>query len=165
MKELKMKNCKTCGKELDKSTKVCPACGKDQRNFFKKHKILTAVLAVIVIAFAFGSSNDNSTETSKVTPTNNTTTEEKVAKYEFTQEPEMVHENYTNKIVGIIKNNTSNDKSYIQVTFTLYDADGNNIGTAIDNTNNLKADGTWKFEAIILEDNVATFELDEVSGF
>ena len=87
-------------------------------------------------------------------------------KYEFIEEPALSTNEYGNQIiVGVIKNNTSVDKDYIQVSFTLYDADGNNIGTAWTNTNNLKAGGTWKFEAGILEDNVESFELDEVTGF
>ena len=64
-----------------------------------------------------------------------------------------------------ISNNSGSDKGYIQISFTLYDADGNNIGTALANTNNLKDGGTWKFEAIALENDVKSFELDEVSGF
>ena len=87
-------------------------------------------------------------------------------KYEFIEEPTLSTNEYGNQIiVGVIKNNTNIDKGYIQVSFTLYDADGNNIGTAWTNTNNLKAGGTWKFEAGILEDNVESFELDEVTGF
>lgn len=69
------------------------------------------------------------------------------------------------KLQDIIKNNSGSDKGYIQISFTLYDADGNNIGTALANTNNLKDGGTWKFEAIALENDVKSFELDEVSGF
>ena len=87
-------------------------------------------------------------------------------KYEFIEEPTLSTNEYGNQIiVGVIKNNTSVDKDYIQVSFTLYDANGNNIGTAWTNTNNLKAGGTWKFEAMISEDEMATFELDEVTGF
>ena len=87
-------------------------------------------------------------------------------KYEFIEEPTLSTNEYGNQIiVGVIKNNTSVDKDYIQVSFTLYDANGNNIGTAWTNTNNLKAGGTWKFEAMISEDGMATFELDEVTGF
>ena len=87
-------------------------------------------------------------------------------KYEFIEEPTLSTNEYGNQIiVGVIKNNTSVDKDYIQVSFTLYDANGNNIGTAWTNTNNLKAGGTWKFEAGILEDNVESFEIDEVTGF
>ena len=47
----KIKHCKSCSKELDKSAKICPSCGKDQRNFFRKHKILTTILVIIVCGF------------------------------------------------------------------------------------------------------------------
>ena len=77
----------------------------------------------------------------------------------------MVEKDYSTYIVGTIKNNSGMEKGYIEVTFTLYDADGNNIGTALANTNNLKDGGTWKFEAIVLEDNVASFELNEITGY
>ncbi|MDQ7094285.1 zinc ribbon domain-containing protein [Desulfosporosinus sp. PR] len=44
-----MVNCKACGKEIAKGVKKCPHCGKDQRNFFGRHKILTGIVALIVI--------------------------------------------------------------------------------------------------------------------
>lgn len=42
-------SCKACGKEIAKGVKKCPNCGKDQRNFFMRHKIITFILAVVVI--------------------------------------------------------------------------------------------------------------------
>lgn len=42
-------NCKACGKEIAKGVKKCPHCGKDQRNFFGRHKILTTIIALVVI--------------------------------------------------------------------------------------------------------------------
>lgn len=48
-KERKIKQCKSCGKELDKSAKTCPSCGKDQRGFFGRHKILTGLLVIIIV--------------------------------------------------------------------------------------------------------------------
>lgn len=56
-----MKNCKECGTEISGSAKVCPKCGKDQRNFFQKHVVLTIILVVIVLGIAFGGSGDNNT--------------------------------------------------------------------------------------------------------
>jgi hypothetical protein len=41
--------CKACGREIAKGVKKCPHCGKDQRNFFMKHKIITGILALIII--------------------------------------------------------------------------------------------------------------------
>lgn len=45
----KLVPCKACGQEIAKSVKKCPNCGKDQRNFFMRHKIITFILAVVVI--------------------------------------------------------------------------------------------------------------------
>lgn len=59
----KLTNCKACGKELAKGVKKCLSCGKDQRNFFMKHKILTGVL-VLVIMGSIGSNNGDNTNSS-----------------------------------------------------------------------------------------------------
>ena len=72
---------------------------------------------------------------------------------------------FTNYITGILKNNTNKDYEYLQLSFTLYDADGNVVDTAFTNVNNLKAGGTWKFEAMFFEENVASWELDEITGW
>lgn len=70
------------------------------------------------------------------------------------------------KFNGTIKNNTDKDLEYVEINIVLYDKDNAQIGTALDNTNNLKAGGTWKFEAITL-DNVTEFDHYEyeLSGF
>ncbi|AXV63765.1 DUF4352 domain-containing protein, partial [Bacillus subtilis] len=41
----KLTHCKACGQEIAKGVKKCPNCGKDQRNFFMRHKIITIILA------------------------------------------------------------------------------------------------------------------------
>ena len=51
-------------------------------------------------------------------------------------------------IEGIVTNNKSKDYSYVQIEFVCYDKDGNNLGTAIDNTNNLLGNETWKYKAM-----------------
>ena len=119
------------------------------------------VVIVILCAACSGSNSTNNVPSSD----QESSTEKSEAQYEFTEKPKLVYKDYTNKIVGIIKNNSGSDKGYIQISFTLYDADGNNIGSTLANTNNLKNGGTWKFEAIVLEDGVKSFELDEVTGF
>ena len=37
-------------KSSGKRYKICPSCGKDNRNFFKKHKILTFFIAFFILA-------------------------------------------------------------------------------------------------------------------
>ena len=63
----KLTNCKACGKEIAKGVKKCPHCGKDQRNWFMKHWVITFILAVVVIgmisSLGGGGSNDNNTKT------------------------------------------------------------------------------------------------------
>lgn len=58
-----MKKCKSCQKEIDPKATKCPHCQSDQRNWFMKHKITTAILVIIVIAMASsgGKGTTNST--------------------------------------------------------------------------------------------------------
>lgn len=72
---------------------------------------------------------------------------------------------FANYITGIVQNNTDKDYDYLQISFTLYDEQGNVIDTAFTNVNNIKAGGTWKFEAMFFEENVASWELDEITGW
>lgn len=78
-----LKICKECGTEVS-SKGVCPKCGKDQRNFFVKHKFITFLLVVIVLGVivgASGSENNSNPITPVVanatTQNNNSKTEEK----------------------------------------------------------------------------------------
>lgn len=69
----KMTNCKACGKEIAKGAKMCPHCGKDQRNFFMKHKIITIILALAIlggIGSAIGDKKDQPTKVAETTSTN-----------------------------------------------------------------------------------------------
>jgi len=53
-------------------------------------------------------------------------------------------------IEGVCENNGSKDYDYLQVEFICYDSEGNNLGTAIDNTNNLLSGQKWKYKAMSL---------------
>lgn len=71
-------------------------------------------------------------------------------------------------IEGTIKNNTNDDYSYVQVSFNLFDAEGNQIGTAWTNISHLKANGTWKYKAsaLIDDDNkIYRYELAKITGW
>lgn len=80
-------NCKACGKEIAKGVKKCVHCGKDQRNFFMKHKIISGILVLALlgaIVSALGNDepkkvagNDKATSTSS--NTDNKSTEKKTA--------------------------------------------------------------------------------------
>lgn len=61
-------------------------------------------------------------------------------------------------IEGICTNGSSKDYDYLQVEFICYDVDGNNLGTAMDNTNNLLSGQNWKFKTVFLVDDVTTID-------
>ena len=71
----------------------------------------------------------------------------------------------TYTISGMLKNNPAQRPSYVQVSVNLYDEEGNQIGTAMDNINDLEAGGTWKFEAVSWEEGGASYRLAEITGF
>ncbi len=49
-----MKKCKSCQSEIDDKAKKCPKCQSDQRNWFMRHKILTAIGGIIVFFILVG---------------------------------------------------------------------------------------------------------------
>ena len=57
---------------------------------------------------------------------------------------------YSYYVEGKCTNNDNKDYDYLQVEFVCYDKDGTNLGTAMDNTNNLLKGQTWKFKAMSL---------------
>ena len=68
-------------------------------------------------------------------------------------------------VYGTLTNNKK-DVSYIQILIPVYDKNGNKLGDAMANCNNLKKGETWRFKAMALEDGIAKFGKDvEVTGF
>lgn len=82
----KMTNCKACGKEIAKGVNKCPHCGKDQRNFFMKHKIITFILAIVVIAAINSAMNVKKDDKSTATNTSSKQTTAETKKEEAKKE-------------------------------------------------------------------------------
>lgn len=69
-------------------------------------------------------------------------------------------------IEGEVKNNSDKTYSYAQITFNLYDADGAQLGSAMDNINNLEPNGTWKYKALAYStEDIATYKFIEITGW
>lgn len=140
-------------------------------------KIILIVVIVLVVVGVIGSmggngsSSDNAnqpaTSQEQTATSEQTTPEPDPEPYTVVDETLISDNPYMAVIAGTLTNNTDSDKSYIQVEYVIYDADGAQIGTALANTNNLKAGGTWKFEAAstVEPDEVASWELADVTGF
>jgi hypothetical protein len=78
----KLVPCKACNKEIAKGVKKCPSCGKDQRSFFGRHKILTFIGAVVILGIiggALGGGGDSETASTS-TSSSGAKTEEKAEK-------------------------------------------------------------------------------------
>lgn len=72
-----MKKCKSCRSDIDEKAKKCPHCQADQRSWFGKHPILTAILILFVIGIilsAVGGTSKNSTTNSVNTSGSTTST-------------------------------------------------------------------------------------------
>lgn len=171
-----MKQCKFCRTEIDDKAKVCPQCGRKQPSKAKKIVliVLIALCAIIVIAAIAGGSGSKDNP-SRVTGTVETQAPENtdlVAKLSYNKlatetDPAAGQTSYGLQCInGTIKNTSGKQLSYVAVTFALYDQDGNQIGTAIDNINDLTADSTWKYTATPLTtDQFASFELTSVDAW
>lgn len=68
-----MKKCKACQKEIDPKAKKCPYCQTDQRNWFARHPILTAIIILFVIGLIASAGNKKVAETSTTATTANNT--------------------------------------------------------------------------------------------
>lgn len=68
-------------------------------------------------------------------------------------------------VVGSVRNNTNHTYAYVQIGINLYDDSGAQVGSTMDNTNNLEPGGIWKFEAMIWDDEATHYKIIDVSGF
>lgn len=74
-----MKQCKSCKQEIDPKATKCPHCHTDQRNWFSRHKVITAIIAIIVVFGIIGaaSSGTTTTDSSSENKTESTSNESK----------------------------------------------------------------------------------------
>ena len=166
-KAQKTKQCKKCKEEINIAAKKCPHCGAKQG--IPKWVIAIIVFFILVAVASSGGESDSAKETtndSKSTTDNSTKTEKK-EKFSYTVE-NSYHDTFAYYIEGTVTNNRDRDYSYASIEFVCYDAEGNNLGTALDNTNNLLANQTWKYKAMFMgtnEENVDHCDYHEITGY
>lgn len=172
----KLTKCKTCGEEIAKGIKKCPKCGANQRNFFMKHKVIS-VIGILVILGIIGSitgnnSKSNYGQTGKDANTQQTSTksttdtkQQEKPKYEILDHKMITGDDGVKYVTGHIKNNSGKTASYAQIEINLYDANNTQLGSTLDNLNNLEDGKVWNFKAIVDKDNTASYKIMSVSGF
>lgn len=136
----KMNNCKACGQEIAKGVKKCPHCGKDQRNFFMKHKIISVILAIVIIAgisTAMGGGKNSSTSPTSSTNSNkstSTTTDTKITYENFLKI--QMGQKYSDVValIGEGKEQTSSEVSGIKTVIYTWNGTGiSNMNVTIQN--------------------------------
>ena len=146
---------------------------KEKKPFYKKWWFWVIIAVVIYGIYSSGKGDDaNKPETSTSSNTSVSETKEESVEekqdYELS-DVEVVEESGVKQVVGVLKNNTDKEKSYIQISFPYKDADGNKLGTALANVNDLGPGETWKFKATVLETETEGIQVDtenpEISGF
>ncbi len=103
-------------------------------------------------------SNSNSTNKSHPAPANK-------PNLEVTEHHPCTGDFGSRMVCGTVVNNTNRTIGYAQVEINLYDSEGSLVDSTLDNINNLEPNGTWKFKAPILEDNVTNYKIKDVNGF
>ena len=68
-------------------------------------------------------------------------------------------------ISGTIRNKSTKKLGYISVTFAVYDSSGNNLDSAETFFSDLGPRETWRYEALILDNDAASFKLTAIEGF
>lgn len=137
--------------------KACSKCGKKlTRPVYKKWWVYACVLivalAAVVVAFpdlalsTFTGKTDNKTAIDKSEETAVMQVFSK-NKFELLGDITTYNDGSCYYICGIIKNNSSKLCPFVQISFNLYDKDGNQIGVAFAFINNFEPGGTWKFTA------------------
>lgn len=78
------------------------------------------------------------------------------------EEHELVEDDFTVQIGGILLNDTGEEQSYVEVKSTVYDEDDVRIDDFFTNTTDLPDGEQWRFEIPVLEDaeDVDRYELE-----
>lgn len=125
--------------------------------------------AVLASQSAYSEALNSASSAATVSSSTDSSTGSDNQKVDFTVSDEKLNKDtYSATITGTVTNTTDQDKDYVQISYNLYDKDGNLIGNAYDNANSLKAGSSWKFEAYATvsdPDQIATFERGDMTSW
>jgi hypothetical protein len=128
-----MKKCKACKSEIDSQATKCPRCGADQRSWFRRHPILTVILALILIGIiggAVGGNKNNSSPQPTQTANNTQAQNNPQVTPQATQQPTIVD---ATTLIGEFDKNklAANDKytgKLVQTTGYISNISGGDLG-------------------------------------
>lgn len=138
--------------------------GKKRRNY--REWLLGAAVVLLVGGAGCGAESGNSPVPAIQEETQTPEPEQAAEEFEIIGDITMEKDMFSTTLSGVLKNNSGRDYNYLQISFNMYDADGNLVDTAFDNINNLSDGGTWKFSAMGLNSGDAvSCELGEITGW
>lgn len=78
------------------------------------------------------------------------------------EEHELVEDDFTTQIEGVLLNDTGDEQSYVEVRSTIYDEDDVRIDEFFANTTDLSAGERWRFEVLVTVDaeEIDRYELE-----
>ena len=146
---------------------------KVKKPFYKRKLVwAVAIIVILIIGASTGQESNQATETTKSTDSKADTQQESKKTEE---KPRLTLDDgwsidtsnpYITQVVGYVSNNS--DKSidgYIQITFSVLDAEGANVGDCLANANPVDANGKWKFEATCSGSDIKDVRFKEITGF
>ncbi|WP_424245360.1 hypothetical protein Dip510_000339 [Elusimicrobium posterum] len=128
--------------------------------------IVSAILFFVVFSEAIKDLPDDAFDTPAAFEEYGTKNEGKLELVGGSNGATMVKSSYSLEITGKIKNISEEKFGYVSVAFSLYDAEGSKIGTAIDSTSDLAPGDVWAFEALgVRPDKVTSYKLEKITAF
>jgi hypothetical protein len=173
-----MKSCPACSIFAPDSESVCPKCGNVMEFATPGINLATPTVpasarpksnaglgCIVMLGLAVALwtiwSSDSTKNSSNGNPPSTKTAKSGLELIDS----KAIARDYGWSIVGHVRNNATRTYSYAQISFSLYDKAGNQVGSAFANINNLESGGTWKFEALVAENGATTWKFKELSGF
>jgi hypothetical protein len=160
------KKCKYCATMIPKDAKICPHCRK-KLGWTWPAKIVLGLFVLGVIGSIVGKNeptvkNESSRPATPIQAVQTSTPQPKFTLVTWGWETGAYGNHY---IAGTIKNNTAETYRYAQVSFNLYDQSDAQVGSTMANINHLEPRGTWKFKAVVIEENAVKAKFNDISAF
>lgn len=84
---------------------------------------------------------------------------------QFTMQKEhVVHSEFATYIEGVITNHADHSVSYVQITFDILNSQHEQVGTAMDNIDNLESNGKWRFKCLVTHNGDFYYKFGSLSA-
>ena len=165
-----LKPCRECGKEVSTEAKQCIHCGAKQPTtsslWVSVKGVAGGVLVLWLVWAVWGAINGSgASSNAPPAPPDVQAQQDAAAAKVAISGIKTTRDDFAGYITGYATNNNAATLSYVMVSFSLFDARGDQVGTAMDATSNLAAGARWRFKAMVTNQSAKKFKLAQVSAF